>query len=126
MAVVYKIRRRSDGLFSTGGGTPSFNTNGKTWNTRGAMSNHFACIKEYGRYRDGKWLYRNPYEDCEVVVIEVVPSEVNTIPVEEWTVTAKTAAAKLSHKKRLEEYRLEQLEREKARIKARLAELEGE
>jgi hypothetical protein len=124
MAVVYKIRRRSDGLFSTGGGSPSFNKNGKTWNTRGALSNHFAVIKEYGRYRDGKWQYRNPYEDCEVVVIEVVPSEMNTIPVEEWTVTAKTAAAKAAFAKRQLEWEIQRKEAEKARLLARLAELD--
>lgn len=81
-SVVYKIRRKTDGLYSKGGTYPTFSKTGKTWNTRGALSNHFALLNDpYYRRMDRSRIY----EDCEIVVIEVVPTEVNTMPVSAWT-----------------------------------------
>ena len=57
-------------------------------------------------------------------MIEVVPTEVNTFPVEEWTVTAKTAAAKAAFAKRQLEREIQWKEAEKARLLTRLAELD--
>lgn len=35
--IYYKIRRKSDGLYSTGGMTPSFTKQGKVWHTKGGL-----------------------------------------------------------------------------------------
>lgn len=120
--VVYKIRRKSDGLFSTGGSVPSWTENGKTWNTRGALSNHMAQLRDpyYSRTRR----IDDIYGDAEVVVIEVVYNPVNAIPALEWTVTAKTAMAKAAQAKRQAEYRATMIEGERARLLARLAEID--
>lgn len=70
----FKIRRRSDGLYSKGGGTPRFNKIGKVWATRNALHNHFAVIREYGKN------VHEVYADCEVVFliesIAPVPMEI--------------------------------------------------
>lgn len=115
--VVYKIRRKSDGLFSTGGTCPSWNANGKTWNTRGALSNHMAQLRDpyYSRTRR----IDDIYGDAEVVY-----NPVNSIPALEWTVTAKTAMAKAAEAKRQAEYRANIIEGERARLVARLAEID--
>lgn len=61
---VYKIRRKSDGLFSTGGCWPTFKANGKAWSTKGALNGH---------------LSQNPkYVDCEIVEYALVQTEVGT------------------------------------------------
>ena len=65
---VYKIRRRSDGLYSTGGGWPSFKAKGKQWPSVAALHAHFNIV--YGR--GGQ---RQNYVDCEIVTIEVTDRE---------------------------------------------------
>ena len=61
--LVYKIRRRSDGLFSTGGGWPSFKAKGKQWASAGALHAHLNLVE---------FKY---YADCELVRIEVAETE---------------------------------------------------
>jgi hypothetical protein len=39
MATVYKIRRKSDGKFSTGGYYPRFTVKGKVWNNTSGLHN---------------------------------------------------------------------------------------
>lgn len=64
----YKIRRKSDGLFSRGGCVPQFHKIGKTYSTKGhvkmAIANHYDS-----RY----WTKsKNLYEDCEIVEMHIV------------------------------------------------------
>jgi hypothetical protein len=66
--VIYKIRRRSDGLYSKGGGWPNFSAKGKSWPSLGALHAHLNLV--YGR---GGQFER--YADCEIVNIEVVEKE---------------------------------------------------
>lgn len=62
----YKIRHKSSGRFSSGGTSPSFTKNGKTWRTLGHLKQH---LKIVGRNR--------AYAECELVVLtrEVVETE---------------------------------------------------
>lgn len=54
---VYKIKRKSDGFFSTGGSSPRFNNKGKVWKKLGHLNSHLSQIKE------------DVYKDCEIVFI---------------------------------------------------------
>lgn len=63
----YKIRRKSDGLYSKGGMNPRFTKTGKTWSNIGHLKNHF------------HWVSNNEYSDCEVVTFEMV--ELSAVPV---------------------------------------------
>lgn len=63
--VLFKIRRKSDGLFSTGGYFPAWHKSGKTWNNRSALSNHINLVK------------RSSYSDAEVVIFEVIEQGVS-------------------------------------------------
>lgn len=74
--VGYKIRRKSDGKYSTGGSSPEFTSVGKTWSNRGGLHSHFACIQEYRQYAMRR--HRNDsipdfvtqtYEGCEIVTL---------------------------------------------------------
>lgn len=78
MKTVYRIVRLRDGLFSRGGGTPGFRKSGKTWSTRSALSNHFACV----RYYDPNL---KVYEGCEILEIEVSEANTKKYPVSSWT-----------------------------------------
>lgn len=60
---IYKIRRKSDGLFSAGGYSPSWTKKGKIWTTRAALTNHLAMCT------------RTNYKDCEIIEYEVVQIE---------------------------------------------------
>ena len=82
--VIYKIRRKSDGLFSTGGWNPEYSKTGKTWKRKGDLSNHFAlmCDQYYTRLR--KTSMNSVYEGCEIVAIEIVEVEKSVMPVEDW------------------------------------------
>lgn len=86
---VYKIQRNSDGLFSSGGITPSFSRGGKTWSSKGALMGHLAQF--YNTNYDKKekigasHIYPRElplpfvYEDCTIVTFQVL-----TTPVEGW------------------------------------------
>lgn len=83
--VVYKIRSKTTGLYSTGGGNPSFTKKGKTWNQPGHVSTHIA-----GLHPDGKRVYAD--NQAEVVKCIIREEDVETTPVEQWA--AELAARK--------------------------------
>lgn len=70
-STVYKIRRTSDGLFSTGGLAPRWTRSGKAWPSIGALKCHLAQFRE-GGWRGG---VSKVYAGCEVVTYRVVRSE---------------------------------------------------
>lgn len=55
----YKIRRISDGLYSTGGDTPKFTNKGKSWGSLGPLRNHLAMFKPLG-------YMPFPYDGCVI------------------------------------------------------------
>ena len=85
--VGYKIWNIKTGLYSKGGGCPKWNKIGKTWATLNALRNHFAVIREFGRYvedslerkgltlppkmQDRNWRVKETYPtgDCRVVTL---------------------------------------------------------
>lgn len=74
--VGYKIRRVSDGKYSTGGSTPEFTSVGKTWSNRSGLHSHFACIQEYRQYAMRRHrgdpipdFVTETYVGCEVVTL---------------------------------------------------------
>lgn len=79
--IVYKIRRKTDGLFSSGGSSPSFSKKGKVWRSQSAISLHFSMLVKYSDSyykRD----YLGVYEDCEVIAYEM--KEIESKPAFEW------------------------------------------
>lgn len=78
----FKIRRTTDGLFSTGGRPPDFNEKGKLWNSLSAVSGHISMVGD--DYSGAKFLNsdksinhekyfhaKNPYLNCEIVEIKM-------------------------------------------------------
>jgi hypothetical protein len=100
---IYKIRRKSDGLFSTGGLKPKFSKKGKSWPSRGNVTNHLSLFT----YEKRKFYY----DDCEVVCILYQELNTESIDVSDWKPTKATIRAKELEKQR----RIEFLERQKRR-----------
>ena len=78
--IVYKIRRRSDGLFSGGGSMPHFSKKGKIWKQRGHLTSHLNQLWHGGITN---WNYTHPhqthiYEDCEIVPYEIIEKPLDT------------------------------------------------
>lgn len=119
MTVVYKIRRKSDGLFSTGGTSPDFNEKGKEWKARNHVSSH---MKQVGSYYSRKTKI-DYYSDCDVVTFEVVATEIDSIPALDWKESEKTTRSKEIQAIRRKAYELESATRRKMRLEAELAEL---
>jgi len=74
MAIVFKIRRTTDGLFSMGGMCPGFNKTGKIWKQKGHLTNHLGQVDNRRHHRP---LHPNQglsrvYDDCEIVPYELV------------------------------------------------------
>jgi hypothetical protein len=68
----YKIRRKSDGLFSSGGTDPDFNRQGKTWSCIGHLKNHLKQFYSYHwQTKGGDWRLEM-YKDCEIVEYEII------------------------------------------------------
>ena len=106
---IYKIRRRSDGLFSGGGTYPTFSKKGKVWTARGHVTSHLSQFSGGSKNRY--------YKDCEVVCIVIQEVDADTTDVFEWKPAEATIRAK-----ELEEQR--ELEREKQRKLEEIARLE--
>ena len=85
MMLVYKIKNPL-GLYSSGGMNPSFNKTGKTWSSRGHVSNHLAQFTDKEKHKY--------YNNCTVVTIEIKEEECEEINVSEWKNSDKTERAK--------------------------------
>ena len=59
---IYKIKRLSDGLYSTGGTRFAFNKKGKVWTSIGGLKNHLNMFGDYGKKK---------YEGCVLITIEI-------------------------------------------------------
>ena len=70
---IYKIRRKSDGLFSDGGSWPTFKTNGKAYRTLTAITNWVENKSFPGD--------RIRFDDCEIVEFEIVEKRIIPINV---------------------------------------------
>lgn len=71
----FRVKRLSDNLYSKGGSTPIFSKAGKTWNSKGAFSNHLAqLINTY--YSDNYIKILNVYDGC---VLETNVNNLGTI-----------------------------------------------
>lgn len=77
MEIVYKIRRKSDGKFSTGGSIPGFTKNGKIWKKKSHVQSHITQATQYSN--SSSIHFKEAYKDCEVV--EYVITELSTMPV---------------------------------------------
>ena len=102
--IVYKIRRKSDGLFSMGGTTPRFNKLGKIWKQKNHLTTHLQQVSQ-------AW-----YIGCEIVTYEVTETENSAINLKDYL-------AELNERKRLaEENYQKQLEesRRQTKLKAYL------
>ena len=64
---VFKIRRKSDRLFSMGGCNPRFSTIGKTWSSRSNLNQHLALF-------DTRESLAKAYHGCEIVVYSEISS----------------------------------------------------
>lgn len=115
MQLVYKIRRTTDGLFSTGGTVPSFNKKGKTWSHRGHVSSHLSQLSDKQK--------SHSYKDCEVVAYEIQEIEIETTSALDWTVTDKTKRAKDLQEQRLLEWKKQQKQKEIDLLEKKLREL---
>lgn len=69
----YKIRRKSDGLFSSGGERPTFGNKGKLWKTLGHLHSHLVQI------------HSNIYDNAEIVpfVIDITEDNENCADLKE-------------------------------------------
>jgi hypothetical protein len=69
-ASVFKIRRKSDGLFSSGGAYPKWSERGKSWSTLGAAKSAVALLNVYFSERCN---VKHRYCDCEIVEFALQP-----------------------------------------------------
>lgn len=79
---VYKIRRRSDGLYSKGGSEPRFAVNGKAWTNIGHVRNHITLVRDglAAKPKNDARL-RSFYLDCDIVTFVVSTTESAVEPV---------------------------------------------
>lgn len=74
---VWKIRRKSDGLFSSGSSSyPGFSNEGKVFYSEKKLINHINLVNRYHRrYRNGRWQgdppRPHPYLNCEIVQFKI-------------------------------------------------------
>lgn len=114
--IVYKIQRKSDGLYSKGGTSVQFAEKGKTWNARGHVTLHLSQLDKYEKQK---------YVGCSVVEFEIVETAVDEIPVLEWKPTKETLRAKELQEQRRLEYLKQEKQREIENLQRKLDQLRG-
>lgn len=87
----YKIRRKSDGLYSGGGRWPYFSNTGKLWTTKSGLTNHLNNI-----FDDN-----GAYDDCEVVEIEIVEKDLGAQSVREYLIDVAMKREKANAEKEM-------------------------
>ena len=115
MKTIYKIRRNSDGLYSSGGIYPKFTENGKTWTQRGHVTSHLSQLTEFTKNK--------VYTNCDVVEYQVFESECGVVSVLDWTPTKSTIRAKELQEQRLFKWERKQKMQEVAALEKKLADL---
>jgi len=115
MALVYKIRRKSDGLFSSGGSYPHFTKVGKIWRQKGHLTNHLNYL-----LGDRSWKGSTPYDDCEIVSYELVEQQVGdgqTIINYLAEITMRKKEREAAAKRRADEFQKEQRRQQYERLR---------
>lgn len=108
--IVFKIRSKTTGLYSTGGQSPGWSKKGKTWNQRGHVTTHLS-----GLYRTGRETYRD--NQAEVVECVIREENIGVTPVSEWIAAAdqrkadKETARKLASDERMRQQRFAEYQR---------------
>lgn len=97
--LVFKIRRKTDGLFSKGGCWPSFSKKGKEWASVAALNLHLSQSWK-SPYNKGN----TDVNDLEIVSLERTTTEVRVAPLTEYIQEreqkkAKAAAVALAKRK---------------------------
>jgi len=82
---MYQIRRKSDGLYSSGGSYPIFKKIGKTWTGPGPLKLHVGMVI----YNFKRQQERYPYNDCEIVTLLVQEDQAACIPVGDYNTLQK-------------------------------------
>jgi len=110
--LVYKIRRKSDGLYSTGGQYPSFNHTGKIWRRRNHVTGHLNWVRSMPHV----------YQDCDLVTFEVVEHEVETTALADYRKSREELQIKREEeaKRRKEELQRKKDEEEFERLAKKL------
>lgn len=65
---LFKIRRKSDGKFSTGGSKPRFTSMGKLWRKQ-HLNSHLSMLKQTNRHIPD--IIDRTYCDCEIVSFNI-------------------------------------------------------
>ena len=108
----YKIRRKSDGKFSTGGGSPNWTAGGKTWNE----IHHLRAHLRDGGFLGGRglgWCDPRVYRNAEVIKFEL--KIVESYPVLDEIDSLRVRAVELE-KERAEAAAKSELTRAKRRL----------
>ena len=103
---MYKIRRKTDGMYSLGGTfcKPAFTKNGKMWKSIGALRTHLGTSYEISKtvivhpinkkvigYDLSKLPANHAYKDCEIVEVVLLEQPVSSVTdfIEEWNRTRR-------------------------------------
>lgn len=70
--IIYKIRRKSDGLYSSGTASPKFTKVGKMWRKQ-HLHSHLSMLHSYRKHKDEN-IFDTVYKGCEVVVYNLTES----------------------------------------------------
>lgn len=74
--IIYRIRNKVTGLFSTGGQVPTWTVTGKIWTNQSGLSSHLGLVDK-------------KYSNCEIIVYELTETEVETISIEKYVFELK-------------------------------------
>lgn len=71
MSQIFKIRKRGTDTYSTGGMSPGFHKEGKSWSSLGRLKSHLSMFKGYQQ----NYKLPNVYQDCDIVIFNIVESQ---------------------------------------------------
>lgn len=80
----FKIRDISTGLYSSGGDTPSWDSEGKRWKRKNHATSHITLATN--RHGQGRY-----YDSAELVEFEYEPTEISSVPLRQLIQEKKQA-----------------------------------
>lgn len=116
----FKIRRQSDGQFSSGGTTPRWSNKGKTWSEQRHVTAHLGLA-----LRNGSETYGGvPLAEVDLVVYEMRPMEAEVAQLADVAadIVGRREQRIRDRERRSQRARLNRLEEEAERIRQRLGE----
>ena len=111
--IVYKIRDKGTGFYSTGGTHPNWSEKGKMWKRLGDVTSHLNQLAMYSPAHRARHIQVSTYGNAELVEFELTEKELSAKPVVNYIIERQEKLLREAEARQEYKEREEKREREK-------------